>query len=307
MAGKLLSGKVFDIQRFSIHDGDGIRTTVFMKGCSLHCGWCQNPEGINFGENLLYFENRCIHCENCLRIDVDGYIRKIDGRLFFDRNRCKNWSKYINACPACALRSDSKIYTIAELMAEIRKDKPFYRYEGGVTISGGEPLLQAEFVLALLKACRDEEIHTAIESAVNVSQESLVSVLPFLNLIFVDFKIFDNDTHVKVTGHSNLRIKENIRFLLESEMKTKVIVRTPMVPGFTDNEENISSIGRFISEIYPEVQYELLNFNPLAAAKYKLMDQQYCFDINPEMFTEKQMSAFRDVARNNGIRHIIPG
>lgn len=300
-----MRGKVFDIRRFSTHDGDGIRTTVFLKGCPLSCVWCQNPEGISPARRPLYFENRCIHCGTCRKKSTAGGIQIEDGRIHLEPAAAENWEEIIDWCPAGALEMDSKEMTVEEVMKEIRKDKVFYRYGGGVTLSGGEPLLQWEFALELLKQCKKEGIHTAIETSLYVKQEVLREVLPYLDRIFADFKLENEEFHKKYTGVSNEKIRDNLRFLLESEKKDAVIIRTPMIPGMTAAKENVEAIGRFLSRIYPDVSYEILNYNPLAEAKYHLIDREYCFEENPKLYPKEQMEQFSSWAQKGGVRHVI--
>lgn len=300
-----LYGKVFDIRRFSTHDGNGIRTTVFFKGCNLKCIWCQNPEGIESNDRVLFFENRCVNCGLCKSIDSENLITIKGNKKVFKTNKREDAQKYIDICPVNALAMDSKIYTVKELMKEVKKDEVFFKQGGGVTLSGGEVLMQEKFVISLLKALKGENIHTAIETALFVNKEVLDSILPYLDLIYVDLKLIDDKAHKKYTGASNFIIKENIRKLLTSSARDKVIIRTPMIPKFTDSLDNILGISRFISSIYKDVKYEILNYNPLAASKYHLVDKTYCFKENPKMFSKEEMNSFYELAYLGGVRNLI--
>lgn len=299
------SGYVFDIKRFAVHDGRGIRTTVFFKGCPLRCRWCQNPEGLKRQRQVLYLASKCIKCQSCVSAASSGAVRYVDGKIRLDRQIDENWDKIVDACPTRALQYDSRLYTVAELMAEIVKDKAFFKYDGGVTLSGGEPLLQSDFALEVLKQCRAQNIHTAIETSLYVRRDILEKIIPYLDQIYCDLKIFDDDKHLACTGVHNDIIKENIRFLLESGKKEAVTVRTPLIPQFTATKKNIGDISIFISKCYNDVKYEILNYNPLAKAKYSYLDMQYCFESNPKLYTAEQMQEFYSAAESSGIKNLI--
>lgn len=300
-----LQGKIFDIRRFSTHDGAGIRTTIFFKGCNLKCLWCQNPEGIEKVDKVLFFKNRCINCNLCKSIDNDNLISIKDNKKIFKTNKREEVQKYIDICPVNAIAMDSNTYTVKELIKEIKKDKVFFDQGGGVTLSGGEALIQEEFVLKLLKTLKEENIHTAIETAVFINEEVIDKVMPYLDLIYVDLKLIDDDKHKKYTGVSNFIIKENIKKLLTSSAKDKVIIRTPMIPKFTATSDNILGISKFISDIYKDVKYEILNYNLLAAGKYHLVDKTYCFKENPKMFSKNGMDSFYKLAYLGGVKNLI--
>ncbi len=300
-----LQGKIFDIRRFSIHDGDGIRTTIFFKGCNLKCPWCQNPEGIENNDRVLFFKNKCINCGLCKSIDDNNLVSIEEGVRVLKTNKREEVQKYIDICPVNALAMDSKIYTVKELIKEIEKDKVFFDQGGGVTLSGGEALIQEEFVLKLLKALKKENIHTAIETAAFVNKDMINSIIPYIDLIYVDLKLIDDKKHKKYIGVSNFIIKENIKKLLTSSAKDKIIIRTPMIPRFTATSDNILGISKFISDIYKDVKYEILNYNPLAAAKYHLVDKTYCFRENPKMFSKKEMDLFYKLVYLGGVKNLI--
>lgn len=300
-----MEGTIFDIRRFSTHDGDGIRTTVFLKGCPLSCVWCQNPEGISTRRRPLYFENRCIHCGTCLKICKNGGFKIENGQIVLNPNVKEDWEQLIYNCPTGAIEMDSKTVSVEEIMQEIRKDKVFYKHGGGMTLSGGEPLLQWQFAREILKQCQREEIHTAIETALYVQTKALESVIPYLNMAFADLKLIDENLHPKYVGVSNELIKKNIEFLLTSRIKDQVIIRTPMIPGITTTKENIQGIAAFIHSIYADVSYEILNYNPLAEAKYHLIGREYCFKENPKLYSKEQMQEFGNWARQAGVKNVI--
>lgn len=297
--------QVFDIKRFSTHDGQGIRTTVFLKGCPLRCKWCQNPEGLRPKRQILYMENKCIHCLSCVHACQSQGVTYQDGQLCLNRYAEEDWESIVDACPTRALQFDSSSYSVSEIMEEIKKDESFFRYGGGVTISGGEPFLQPDGLLSLLIACKEEGIHTAIETSLYVDQKWLRKALPYLDQIYADCKVFDSNQHKKWTGVHNSMILDNIRYLLTSEKKDQVIVRTPLIPTMTATKENISQISAFLTSIYPDVHYEILNYNPLAKSKYAYLDMEYCFDDNPKLYSSEVMNEFYQVAKENGIQNLI--
>ncbi len=297
---------IFDLRRFPTHDGAGIRTTVFFKGCPLACVWCHNPEGISIKRRPLFYEDKCIKCGSCVKNAVNrGMSFNRDKEIVLDYNAAEDWDSLMDICPTGAIEWDSRQVGLDELVEEIMLDKPFFRNGGGVTLSGGEPLLQAEIAAELLKRLKEgEHIHTAIETALLVSRKRLSMVLPYLDYIFTDCKLYDNESHISATGVSNKLILENIKFLLTSEYRDKVVVRTPMIREYTASDENIAAIAGFISGIYPSVRYELLNCDPAVLAKYDMIGRECSFSVNPERFSEKEMNHFAKIACSNGIKNI---
>lgn len=302
---KKIKGSVFDIRRFSIHDGAGIRTTIFLKGCPLRCVWCHNPEGLSLKPRLMYLENQCIHCGTCTKVCKGNSIILKEGRLHIDRTVTDEWEDPIDACPAACLTMDCKSYTVEQLVEVGLKDAAFFRHGGGITLSGGEPLLQENFAIALLKAFHEAGVDTAMETSLYVDREAVAKALRYLDTIYADFKVFDSPKHKELTKVTNDKIKDNIKLILESNKRDQVIIRTPLIPTMTAEQENIFSIAKFITNIYPEVKYELLNYNPLAQAKYSLVEMEYCFEENPRMYTEDEMNEFREVAKKAGIKNLI--
>lgn len=300
-----MKGTIFDIRRFSTHDGSGIRTTIFLKGCSLKCVWCQNPEGISMETLPVYFENICVGCKNCLRHAKNNGVYQSDGKIKIKRDADENWKDIVENCPSTALRIDSKKYEVKEVVREVLKDKVFFKHGGGITLSGGEPLLQCSFSIELLKRLKEININTSIETALNIDVNVLKNAVKYLDIIYADLKIFDEKIHAKYVGASNTIIKKNIEFLLRSPYKDRVIIRTPLIPEYTATKNNIGSIAKFISDIYSEVKYELLNYNPLAEAKYGLLNKEYCFKKNPKLYTDDEMMRFGEIARKNGIKNLI--
>jgi len=300
-----LTGKVFDIRRFSTHDGSGIRTVMFMQGCSLRCAWCHNPEGIDQGRRAMWFQSRCIRCRACLSRSLHGGLALQEDEIVIHPEAAEDWDGIIDSCASGALRWNYRELSVSDAVQELIKDQPFFAHGGGITFSGGEPLLQKDFVLAVLKEMKQRQIQTAIETALNVPWENVAEAIPYLDIIYADLKILDDSSHRRYIGFSNERILRNIRNLLQSEAGSRVIIRTPMIPGMTAEEENIAGIAGFISSVLPDVRYELLNYNPLAGAKYHLVGRKYCFEKNPEKYTAAEMRHFAEIADRSGVRNTI--
>lgn len=292
---------IFDIKRFAVHDGTGLRTTLFFKGCPLRCRWCQNPEGLSKERQVIYFKKKCIHCKCCKQFnDLIDY----KDRPYF---KSQEIDDVIKMCPSGAIQYDSQEYDIDSLMEKIKEDEIFYKYGGGVTFSGGEPFMQGEFLIELLKRCKDEGIHTAIETSFYTSLDLIQKALPYLDLIYIDLKIFDEIAHQRNTGVSSKLIKENICFVLQSPYKERVIIRTPLIPHITATKENLEAISHFIVDLDENVKYELLNYNSLASSKYELVGKKYGIDLSYKMFNEKQMNTFYEIVLNTGIKNLIKG
>lgn len=306
-----IRGLVFDIRRFSTHDGPGIRTTVFTKGCPLRCRWCQNPEGLEAIKKLCYFENKCIGCGMCVEECPTKAIRHTaDGHIGIDRKLCDLCGLCVEACPARALVFDSTEMTVQEVMEELLKDKAFYDISGGVTLSGGDPFGQKEFTLELLKECKRHGLNTAIETSLYTDIKTMEQFLPFIDLVIADFKVFDSELHRLYTGQDNMVIKENFAHLSKNYVekgKLDILVRIPLIPEFTATEQNLEEIAGFLYSLSPGVRVELLNYNPLAQSKYTLMNKPFLYDKNPEMYKKEELEVFAGILASKGIVHIVSG
>jgi len=293
------SGIVTNIQRFSIHDGPGIRTTVFLKGCNLRCFWCHNPETLRTEPELQIFPDRCIGCGACLeRCEQQAHVT-IDGRRVFHRELCVACGRCADTCYAESLVLVGERRTVTEVVEEVLRDRPFYeRSGGGVTLSGGEPLLQLEFARGILARCKREGLHTAIETAASLAWERIAAILPFTDLVMLDIKLLDSKEHRACTGVGNRRILENAVRL--GEQGTPLIVRTPIIPGVNDRAESIAPIASFAARLPNLLYYELLPFHPLASGKYQSLGMDY---RAKELKSpgKQQMQALADAARQYGI------
>lgn len=294
-----MKGIVTNIQRFSIHDGPGIRTTVFLKGCDLRCFWCHNPETLRPKPELQVFPDRCIGCGECFKRCPHGAHLLIDGRRQFRRELCVACGRCAETCYAEALVLAGEYQSVDQVVEEVLRDRVFYETSnGGVTLSGGEPLLQPEFSYAVLERCRQERIHTAIETAANLPWERVASILPVTDLIMIDIKMMDSARHRECTGVSNDRILANAERL--GQQSQPLIVRTPVVPGVNDTPEDVAAIAKFVSRLPNLLYYELLPFHPMAKSKYEALDLEYrARDLKPP--TREQMDALTQVARDHGL------
>ena len=264
-----MKAKIFEIKRFAVHDGDGIRTTVFFKGCPLKCVWCHNPEGISKNSELAYFEHKCISCGECLKVCPSNAHKIENGLHFFDREKCLACGKCESVCLGNALTLYGKEYAVSELVPILLKDKDFYHSSGGgVTLSGGECLLYADFCAELLKTLKEHGIDTAIDTCGFVSKTALDKVIPFTDTFLYDIKAFDEETHVKCTGYSNRQILENLLYL--DSKNCKIEIRIPFVPDFNDNEINL--IGEFLSKLKNVTKVRVLSYHNFAGSKYKSLD-----------------------------------
>lgn len=309
-----LKGLVFDIRRFSTHDGPGLRTTVFTKGCPLRCKWCQNPEGLEPIQKLCYFKNKCIGCGTCIKVcpqkAIDLTAEKADGNISIDRKLCDLCGLCVDVCPPQALVFDSKEMTVSEVVEELLKDKEFYGDLGGITLSGGDPFSQKEFTLEILKECKKHGLHTSIETCLYVKRETLELFLPYIDLLIADFKLFDPELHQSYTGQDNTIIKDNFVYLFKNyfeQDKLDILVRIPLIPEYTATEENLKKIVRFLYSLSPRVRVELINYNPLAQSKYALMNKKFIYEKNPEMYKTDEMEGYNEILASEGIINIVRG
>ncbi|MBQ9802346.1 MAG: glycyl-radical enzyme activating protein [Clostridia bacterium] len=253
---------ITDIQRFSIHDGPGIRTTVFLKGCPLHCLWCHNPETVSFSQETFFYPEKCISCGKCTQGCYSG-ARVVCGREM----------------------------TVEEVLEEVKRDAPYYGCEGGVTVSGGEPLAHRAFTLALLRACRAAGIGTAMESSMYRHDPE---ILAELDLLMADIKIFDGDLHRRYTGMDNAEILANIK--KADEMGVPMIVRTPIVSGVNDTADNIAKTAAFLKSLHHVARYELLPYHPLGQTKAAALGQDAHVFEAPTKAKMEELQVYADLS-----------
>jgi len=263
-----VKGRIFDIKFFAIHDGPGIRTTIFLKGCPLKCIWCHNPEGISPKEEIAYITKKCVGCGVCFKVCPNGvYGVSEAGTRIFQRDKCKMCLSCIDSCYPQALMLYGKEVTVAEVMEKVLQDSDFYKTSnGGITLSGGEPLTQAEFSAELLKGCIDKGIHTAVDTCGYVRWESFEAVLPYTKMFLYDFKHIDDEAHIKYTGVSNQLIIENLVKL--GIRGVPIEIRIPVIPGINDNAEYAKRTGELLGRIPAITAVRLLKYHNLAKSKY---------------------------------------
>lgn len=265
---------IFNIQNCSIHDGSGLRTLVFFKGCPLHCLWCANPESQSCQPDIMELPSRCIGCGACEEVCPESAIAGASGEFRINRDLCKLCFKCTNRCYAESKRVIGREYSVEELFARIAKDRPFYSmYGGGVTFSGGEPLTQPEFLAKIAKRCHGSGIHVTVESCGYAIYDQFKAALPYIGDMFLDIKHIDTDVHKTLTGKGNELILDNIKRI--SDYGIPITVRTPVIPGYNDSPQNIIGIAEFISALPSVKEYELLPYHNFGESKYKSLGMPY--------------------------------
>ncbi len=294
-----VTGITFNIQKFSTEDGPGIRTTVFMKGCPLRCRWCHNPEGLSPDPQLVWYDVRCIGARRCLDACFAHALELTPDGMRIDRDRCSPCDLCADACPSGALEIIGRRWTPEELLTQVAKDKPFYDTSGGgVTVSGGEPAMQPDFLEAFLPLCHQAGIATALDTCGQADWNAYERLLPHVDLVLYDLKIWDRDKHREATGVYPDLIFANAAAVAERGMP--MWVRTPIIPGFTDSEENIRALAAFIGERLPTVQrWDLLAYSNLGRPKYHRLDLPYPLEeARPE--ARHQMERLSAIAADSG-------
>ena len=267
-------GMIFNIQRFSLHDGPGIRTTVFLKGCPLNCVWCHNPESKEAKPQLSFTVQRCVSCGRCINACPNGVHTIENGRRVVQWELCKSSGECASVCPTDALEMIGKEVDADEIVKEVAKDIPFYDISGGgITISGGEPMMQPEFTLEILRKAKKKGINTTLDTCGNFDWAKFKTVLPFLDLVLFDLKQMDSRVHKEVTGKDNTVILDNLSKTVCEAIPT--IIRVPIIPGYTDTEKNLHEMGKFLNRFSHCPDVELLPYNMLAGSKHSRFGLEY--------------------------------
>ncbi len=268
------SGLIFDISRFSVHDGPGIRTTVFLKGCPLNCRWCHNPEGIDKKPQVIYKSDRCIRCGACVENCAQNAINQ-DNDFIVIADRCNACGDCVEVCNSEALELAGTKYTPEELMREIIKDIDFYTESGGgITFSGGEPLMQEEFLREANKLCKSESLHTALDTTgYYPDQLEFVDICSEFDLVLYDLKLINEDKHLEYTGVSNAEILSNLRRL--SSVNTALRIRFPLIPEVNDSEVELKDLAEFVNSLERRIPVDLLPYHSMAKEKWKNIGLQY--------------------------------
>ena len=302
MATEPATGLVFDIQAHSVHDGPGTRTTVFLNGCPFACQWCCNPEGLRRQPVVMHREQRCVHCGECARACPRGAIGPgADGTQIIDRSLCRDCTSLecVSHCYHEGNVVSGRRYTVEQLITLFQRDRQFWGRRGGVTFSGGEPLLQRDFILPLLRRCREIRIHTCIETTASVAPDLFMEAAALLDFLFIDLKNMDPVAHRTGTGADHQQTLANLRTLGGSDLDCFVVVRIPVIPGWNDSEANLRASARFVRECGLEV-INLLPFHRLSESKWRQVGDPYPYADLPGM-TSEQLEPLAEWIRAEGI------
>lgn len=294
------TGTVFNIQHYSVHDGPGIRTIIFLKGCPLHCRWCSNPESHYSGPEVAFNAGKCIgnECKICFSKAPNSFKWDDEQQLpIMLENKSETVLRAAKLCPAKALTIYGKSMTVEEVVREVEKDQTFYsRSEGGVTFSGGEPLMQAEFLKDVLQECKKRSIHSAIETTAYAPWREVQSIFRDLDYIMVDLKHMDEDKHIEWTGVSNKNILENLKNIYAEFPNKPIKVRTPVIPGFNDEPDTLLAISEFVKKELPTAEYELLKYHRFGLNKYAFIGKEYTINRDVEL-SENRFEEFKNIVR----------
>ena len=307
MQNEDVKGVVFNIQHYSIHDGPGIRTTVFLKGCPLKCLWCQNPESQDLKPVIFFNAEKCTGCGMCMEGCPEAAIRIIEGKSATDRRLCKGVGKCAEICPNEARSLMGRYMSGAEVFEDVNADFIFYQDSGGgVTLSGGDPVGQPDFSIAILKRCRNAGIHTAIETCGCAKWDILKTILEYTDLVLYDIKHMDPARHKQYTAVSNKLILDNAK-KIRLELNLPMLARLPVIPGYNDSLDNLNAAARFIAnELGREVKVHLLPYHRLGETKYERMEKPGgCVRIEPP--GDERMQELKQMFESYGLTVLIGG
>lgn len=298
------TGLVTNIQRCSTEDGPGIRTTLFFKGCPMKCLWCHNIETINPEPVVVWYAVKCIGDQACVRACPKHALEMTSEGLRIDRQKCNVCGTCEEACPTGAIKVMGQLWDSEAIVEELLRDKIFFTTSGGgVTLSGGEPTFQAEFALEVAMGLRDNGVHVALDTCGYCSGSVMSDLLEHVDLVLYDLKVMNPEKHREFTGVPLDRVLANAKLVAESELP--VWIRTPIIPGHTDDENNIRSISKFILEHMPNVErYDLLAFNKMCVDKYQLFDLEYPLK-DSELMSEETMEHLAGIAREEGVENVV--
>jgi pyruvate formate lyase activating enzyme len=301
-----LTGLVFDMQRFAIHDGPGIRTLIFLKGCPLHCHWCQNPESIGRQPEIMLVHGNCINCGKCLDVCPEGAIAKVnEGETIIDRELCTLCGECAKFCYANSINISGRYLTVAEVLAEVERDRKFYeRTGGGMTLSGGEPCVQSAFVAELARQAQARKLHTAIETCGHTRWEVLAGILQFMDLVLYDIKHMNSEAHRRLTGVSNELILENAQRV--ASLAIPMRVRMPLMPGMNDSIENVQATAAFTASLPNIEAFDILPYHRMGEPKWGQLGQPYKLHGVAPHSRERVYELF-DIACQYGVEVTVGG
>lgn len=283
-ANYMQTGVIFNIQKFSINDGPGIRTVVFFKGCPLHCKWCANPESQLAKIQILWDKKKCLHCHHCLEICLQKAIFLKDDNIFIDTNKCTLCKQCINTCPQKALTSEGEIKTVQQVLDIVLQDEVFYEEsDGGITLSGGEFLMQTQFAEELLIAAKEKNLHTCCETTGFCTPEKFQHIIQYIDYILFDLKHWDSQRHLEGTGIDNKLILTNMKYAISTGKK--VLPRIPVIPKFNDSLEDAKKFCNILHNVGSN-QCQLLPFHQFGENKYHLLNKQYAYENQPALHRE---------------------
>ena len=299
MNGLKTTGIVFNVQKFSIHDGPGVRTTVFLKGCPLRCQWCANPESQLPQTQILYDEKKCLHCRHCVSVCPERALAmEADQRIHVDFQRCNGCLACVRECPGKALTQEGERKSVEELVSECLQDRAFYEESGGgVTISGGEGMSQPDFAEALVRALREQGVHTAIETTGYIRAEVFQRLAPLFDLLLFDVKHYDPARHQAGTGVRNERIIENLTWAHQRGIA--VLPRVPVIPGFNDDLKDAAGIAALLNQIGLK-RVQLLPFHQMGERKYEFLNREYTLKDRKALHPE-ELGEYRQVFLDAGL------
>lgn len=281
-----IKGKIFNIQHFSVDDGPGIRTTVFLKGCPLTCAWCHNPESQRAEAELIYRANRCHGCGRCVEACENAAHAFRGGVHYLNRESCVVCGKCVDVCPFDALETVGKETNVAEVLSELLRDDVFYGSSGGgITLSGGEPTAQLKFIVTLLETCKNKNLHTAIETCGYCSKKALRAVAKHTDLFLFDYKLTSNTLHKKYTGVSNRSILENLQEL--NNLGAHIVLRCPMIPDINMSEEHFAGIARLVCETERIQEVQLLPYHSMGIEKALALDKKFFYKREEFLATDE--------------------
>ncbi|MFC1931275.1 glycyl-radical enzyme activating protein [Chloroflexota bacterium] len=271
-------GVIFSLERYAIYDGPGIRSIVFLKGCPLNCLWCQNPEGKETRPQLMFFSDKCTGCARCASVCPNEAVNMVEGKSSVNRDKCQQCFKCVEVCPNEARQITGRIVGCEEIMAEVMKDKAFYRRSGGgITLSGGDPLMQPDFAAEILRQCKEKDIHTTVETSGFADYNDFINVLKYTDFLYCDIKHMNSKEHKAGVGVGNEIILDNLKKISRNVTLNdmSLVVRVPVVPGYNDSKRNIFDTVAFARELKKVHKIELLPYNKLGVLKYERLGKKY--------------------------------